>query len=170
MSIWKHLIAILALPVTVTLVIPIAIIYSTHNLNGGWSLPEPINFFSLMIGGALIGAGLALMFKTISLFATIGQGTLAPWAAPQKLVVQGIYRHVRNPMISGVFCILLGEASLFGSSALLMWTVFVVLINSLYRPLIEEPGLERRFGAEYVLYKKNVPRWIPRRSPWSNTE
>ncbi|MHA2314349.1 MAG: methyltransferase family protein [Candidatus Hermodarchaeia archaeon] len=32
----------------------------------------------------------------------------------------------------------------------------------------EEPDLERRFGDEYRQYKRNVPRWIPRRSPWTS--
>ena len=55
------------------------------------------------------------MVWTNRLFATIGHGTLAPWNPPEKLVVRGVYRHVRNPMITGVFCILLGEAVFFGS-------------------------------------------------------
>jgi len=41
-----------------------------------------------------------------------------------------------------------------------------VLVNAIYIPLVEEPGLERRFGDDYFLYKKNVPRWIPRLRPW----
>jgi protein-S-isoprenylcysteine O-methyltransferase Ste14 len=69
-------------------------------------------------------------------------------------------------MISGVFCILLGEALIFGSMVLLTWFVMVVIINLIYIPLLEEPGLEQRFGADYVLYKQNVPRWIPRLTPW----
>jgi hypothetical protein len=28
--------------------------------------------------------------------------------------------------------------------------------------------LERRFGDDYILYKKNVPRWIPRLNPWKS--
>jgi protein-S-isoprenylcysteine O-methyltransferase Ste14 len=40
-------------------------------------------------------------------------------------------------------------------------------VNAIYIPLLEEPGLERRFGADYVLYKRNVPRWIPRLRAWS---
>jgi protein-S-isoprenylcysteine O-methyltransferase Ste14 len=30
----------------------------------------------------------------------------------------------------------------------------------------EEPGLERRFGGDYRAYKLNVPRWLPRHTPW----
>jgi protein-S-isoprenylcysteine O-methyltransferase Ste14 len=106
------------------------------------------------------------VIKTNMLFATIGKGTLAPWTPTRKLVVRGVYRHVRNPMISGVFCILLGEALLFGSPNLFTWFMIFVLINITYIPLFEEPGLEKRFGQDYLIYKKNVPRWIPRRKPW----
>ena len=95
-----------------------------------------------------------------------GKGTLAPWDETRRLVVRGPYRYVRNPMLSGVFSILLGEALLLGSPPLLLWFVGVVVANTLYMPLVEEPGLRRRFGAEYDVYCANVPRWIPRLRPW----
>src|SRR5215470_14577043 len=84
----------------------------------------------------------------------------------QKLVVRGVYRFVRNPMISGVLSILLGEAALFASPALLWWFVVAAAVNIVYIPLSEERGLERRFGDDYLAYKRNVPRWIPRLKPW----
>jgi protein-S-isoprenylcysteine O-methyltransferase Ste14 len=40
-------------------------------------------------------------------------------------------------------------------------------MNWVYFVLQEEPGLERRFGDDYRAYKRNVPRWIPRRTPWT---
>jgi protein-S-isoprenylcysteine O-methyltransferase Ste14 len=69
-------------------------------------------------------------------------------------------------MISGVLCILLGEAILFGSLPLFYWFVFFLVGNLIYMPLVEERDLERRFGEDYILYKQNVPRWIPRSRPW----
>ena len=60
---------------------------------------------------------------------------------PQKLIVRGIYRHVRNPMIARRFLILLGEAVFFGSLPLLGWFAAAVLLNVIYIPLVEEPGL-----------------------------
>lgn len=84
----------------------------------------------------------------------------------QKLVVRGVYQHVRNPMITGVCCILLGEAIFFGSLWLLGWFGIVVAVNMIYIPLAEERGLAKRFGDDYLLYKRNVPRWIPRLTPW----
>jgi protein-S-isoprenylcysteine O-methyltransferase Ste14 len=70
-------------------------------------------------------------------------------------------------MISGVFFILLGEAILVGSIPLASWLILFVLLNLIYIPLFEEPGLERRFGDDYRLYKQHVPRWIPRLRAWS---
>ena len=69
-------------------------------------------------------------------------------------------------MISGVMAILLGETILFGSISLVYWFLAFVLVNAIYMPLFEEPGLEQRFGDDYIRYKQNVPRWIPRLKPW----
>ena len=69
-------------------------------------------------------------------------------------------------MISGVLAILLGEAAFFASAPLLFWFAAVFIVNAVYFPLAEEPGLRRRFGAEYDAYRANVPRWVPRLRPW----
>jgi protein-S-isoprenylcysteine O-methyltransferase Ste14 len=82
------------------------------------------------------------------------------------LVVQGPYRHVRNPMISGVLGVLLGESALLGSLPLLAWSGVFWLANAVYIPLVEERGLEDRFGDDYRAYREHVPRWLPRLSPW----
>ena len=119
-----------------------------------------------LVGAALIAAGLALVAWTVALFAREGTGTLAPWDPTSRLVVLGPYRHVRNPMISGVLAILLGEAALFASSALLVWFATVFAVNAVYMPLVEEPALRKRFGADYDAYRANVPRWLPRLRPW----
>ena len=76
------------------------------------------------------------------------------------------YAYVRNPMITGIFLILTGEACLLGSYAIGIWTVLFLVINLIYFPLSEEPGLRARFGKEYDTYCKNVPRYIPRLTPW----
>jgi protein-S-isoprenylcysteine O-methyltransferase Ste14 len=119
-----------------------------------------------VLGGALICLGLLLLVATIRLFVTVGKGTLAPWNPPRRLVIRGIYRHVRNPMIAGVFIILLGEAVLAASLPLLGWFAVFVIVNAVYISLFEEPGLVRRFGDNYLAYQQNVPRWIPRLRPW----
>ena len=57
-------------------------------------------------------------------------------------------RHVRNPMIAAVLAVLAGEATLFGSLALLIWFTAFFALNHAFFCLHEEPGLRRRFGEE----------------------
>jgi len=147
-------------------VVPAIILFTTRAAGSAWPLSVPQNYGLFVIGIFFIASGLILMVRTIALFAKAGNGTLAPWAPPEKFVVQGIYRRVRNPMISGVFFVLLGECLLFSSIALFAWFLVFVIMNVIYIPFFEEPGLERRFGREYLIYKGNVPRWIPRLRPW----
>jgi protein-S-isoprenylcysteine O-methyltransferase Ste14 len=153
-----------------TVIMPGSLLVQTNSLHPLWGLPPPLSWLLLIIGVALIVVGLSLLYATIRLFATIGQGTLAPWDATRRLVVVGIYRHVRNPMMTGVFAILVGEALLSGSPAVLTWTVVAIAVTVVYIPLSEERGLVERFGATYLDYQRNVPRWIPRRTPWSPPE
>jgi protein-S-isoprenylcysteine O-methyltransferase Ste14 len=144
-----------------------ALIAATTDIEIGWGLDGAAAALPVALGVALIAAGLAIWTWTVRLFARIGEGTLAPWDATRHLVVEGPYRHMRNPMITGVFAVLLGEAALLGSPGILIWAVVFFAINAVYFPLSEEPGLEQRFGDEYREYRENVPRWIPRRTPWS---
>ena len=158
MSLARQLAAVGLLPVTVTLVVPGLILWRNGAEGGGWAL--------VLVGAVLVAAGVALVAWTATLFARIGRGTIAPWDPTSRLVVLGPYRHVRNPMISGVLAILLGEAAIFASVPLLLWFAGVFAVNALYLPLVEEPGLRKRFGADYDAYRANVPRWLPRLSPW----
>ena len=153
----RHLSAILLLPVTVTVLVP-ALLVSSNGAALTWgAIP----------GAAFVAVGLALVGRTVALFARVGEGTLAPWDPTRRLVVVGPYRYVRNPMISGVLAILIGETLAFWSGALLVWTAAVFALNAIYMPLIEEPGLRSRFGADYDRYCENVRRWVPRLRPWT---
>lgn len=89
-----------------------------------------------------------------------------PWDPTRKLIVAGLYQHVRNPMILSILILQIGEALLFNSWGMGILAALFFVINTVYFIASEEPGLEKRFGKEYVEYKKNVPRWIPRIKPW----
>ena len=69
-------------------------------------------------------------------------------------------------MISGVVFVLFGEALLLGSRPHLLWALLFLAVNLVYIPLLEEPLLERRFGAAYREYCRHVPRIMPRLRPW----
>jgi protein-S-isoprenylcysteine O-methyltransferase Ste14 len=164
---WRHLISILVFPVTMTLVIP-ALIAMAAGLRAP-DLGSTLTVGLAIIGGLLIAGGLGLWTWTVVLFDRVGKGTLGVgnvMGEPVNLVVRGPYRHVRNPMITGVLCILLGEAAVTASAWLLLWFVIFFTAQVIAIRFWEEPHLTRRYGSEYLTYRHNVPRWIPRISPW----
>jgi len=95
-------------------------------------------------------------------FALRGRGTPAPIDPPRKLVVEGPYRIVRNPMYWSVFLVMAGEALLFRSLTLVEWAAGFFAGTMLFVALYEEPTLRRKFGAEYEEYCRQVGRWRPR--------
>jgi protein-S-isoprenylcysteine O-methyltransferase Ste14 len=169
-SLWilRHLVAVLVLPLTVAVVIPIWLARRSGVSLAAGSSPSAIGLQA--VGLVLLAVGLLLFAASLRRFVAEGRGTLAPWDPPQRLVVRGPYRHVRNPMISGVVLVLFGEALLLRSSSHLLWAVTFFGINALYIPLLEEPLLERRFGADYREYHRNVPRLLPRLRPWERDD
>jgi len=166
LTVLRHLLSILLLPVTVTIVVPYVLVSSRAQGLWAWPPSGGLDIALRIAGAGLIGLGLGLMVATNQKFATVGRGTLAPWDPPRRFVVAGVYRYVRNPMISGVLAILFGEAAVLRSEAVLEWALVFFLVNAVYIPLIEEPMLERRFGESYREYKAHVRRWLPRRTPW----
>ena len=158
---WQLIKAVIILPGTALVYVPTALLW-IH----GWDMAQ-IDQPRLWIAVVLSLAGAAMAGWTMSLFRRIGRGTPAPWAPPQKLVVMGPYRYVRNPMITSVLVMLVAEALFFASWQLIGWMAVFFIANNIYFPLFEEKGLEKRFGDDYHTYKKNVPRWIPRLSPWT---
>lgn len=164
----QHLLSILVLPFNVLITIPALVLYFTNDFNWGLGFKGNQAYFFYFLAILFISIGLYLMASTIRLFAKIGKGTLAPWNPTQKLVVAGLYRHVRNPMITGVLFILIGETILFGSKFLLAWFLLFFFVNHIYFLLSEEPGLQKKFGSSYERYRQNVPRWLPRLQQWQD--
>jgi protein-S-isoprenylcysteine O-methyltransferase Ste14 len=160
----RHLLAIAVLPVMVAVVVPVWI-WRSDSIRlrigaSGWQLPTQA------AGVLLLLVGLALFISSLRRFATEGQGTLAPWDPPKRLVVRGPYRYVRNPMISGVVFVLFAEALIILSRSHFIWALTFLGLNLVYIPLLEEPMLRQRFGDAYIEYCRHVPRLLPRGRPW----
>jgi protein-S-isoprenylcysteine O-methyltransferase Ste14 len=158
-SILKHLFSFI-LPLTVLVIVPFAI-------ESKFTISVAIEF---LIGTLFATVGIVILAVTASDLRRFGKGTIAPWNPTRKLVVNGLYLYVRNPMITGVLTALLGESLIFHAISIFVWLIMFFVINNIYFVLSEEPGLVKRFGAEYLEYKRNVPRWIPRLKPWDGNE
>ena len=131
--------------------------------------PEFAKPIAQAAGASLAAMGVLLLVDSFARFAIKGLGTPAPVFPPKHLVVSGLYRHVRNPMYVGVVSAILGQALMFASTTLAIYGAFMWLGFHLFVLGYEEPTLRETFGAEYDTFRKNVPRWIPRLTPWRQT-
>jgi protein-S-isoprenylcysteine O-methyltransferase Ste14 len=113
-------------------------------------------------------AGFAVALRCIWDFGWTGRGTPAPFVPPQRLVVVGFYRYVRNPMYVGFFTGWIGLWVIFGraNAAAILIALLVILAVNLFVRFYEEPTLRRLFASDYDTYCRNVPRWFPRLRPW----
>jgi protein-S-isoprenylcysteine O-methyltransferase Ste14 len=122
-------------------------------------LPTSLN---IIVSVPILAIGLFVMIWSILHFIKV-KGTPVPFNPPPKLVTNGPYAHVRNPMLTGVFVLLFGLGVLFRSISLVsIFTPLFILLNVWELKAIEERELERRLGKDYVEYKKRVPMFIPR--------
>ena len=160
----RQLVAIVILPLNVAVIVPVWLAQrnGTPLVLGAGILQLALQALGLV----LLCLGLVLFGASLRRFMREGQGTLAPWDPPRRLVVRGPYRYVRHPMISGVLLVLFGEAGLLLSRPQLEWALVFLVLNLVYIPLVEEPMLIDRFGADYREYRRHVPGLLPRWRPW----
>ena len=167
MEAWKHLRAIILLPGVVTLVIPGIILWRTGMDSWGlWQSVPAIEDHPAHHRGHLHLPGAPAHDRHDPPLRDGGQGYARPVGAaaeargtghllpcPQSDDVRGTLRPARGGGTRGV-------------PAAFCWFAFAGVVYAVYIPLSEEPGLVKRFGEEYLTYKQNVPRWIPRLTPW----
>jgi protein-S-isoprenylcysteine O-methyltransferase Ste14 len=128
---------------------------------------EPAPLSLRVLGVLLIAAGVGFLLHAFARFVIEGLGTPAPVAPPKRLVVGGVYRYVRNPMYLAVGSTIVGQALLLGQPELLAYAAAFGAVVLCFVRLYEEPLLARQFGESYETYRRAVPGWLPRLTPWS---
>lgn len=120
--------------------------------------------FSIRIIPAAVLMALGTFFLAASTKAQreIGRGTPMPLNATQKLVVEKPYSYCRNPLYFGLITFFLGISITIGSASSLIMVLIFSTIILLYIKLIEEKELEKRYGIDYLEYKKTTPMLLPR--------
>jgi protein-S-isoprenylcysteine O-methyltransferase Ste14 len=149
----RSLLFLILIPGTVAGYIPFRILRTSREL-----FIPPVSISGVLASGLAL-LGVYVLVRCVWDFLSFGRGTLAPFDPPRRLVVRGLYRLTRNPMYNGVVALLLGEAWLFRSSALLQYAILVFVIFHLVVVVYEEPALESRFAGSYRVYRVAVPRW-----------
>lgn len=123
------------------------------------SIPSAVRF---PVAVVLLVSGVPIVLLTILHFLRI-KGTPIPFNPPTKLVTNGLYGIIRNPMHLGWTIILIGLAVLMQSFTLLVIFIPIfILVHILYLKFVEEKELGKKFGQAYLDYKKRVPMFIPR--------
>lgn len=134
-------------------------------LSDGWHSRAAL-WYLRVPAAVLILAGLVVVVHAFARFVTEGFGTPAPVAPPKHLVVGGFYRYVRNPMYVAVVSLIIGQGLWLAQPSVLIYGVIAWTAMALFVKFYEEPTLAKTFGAQYEEYRRHVPAWIPRRSPW----
>src|ERR671911_3085074 len=113
----------------------------------GWQVREPVPYWApvRVLGVILLVAGLIVLIQAFVRFVMEGFGTPVPVAAPERLVVGGVYRYVRNPMYVAVLAAIVGQALLLGQLGLLLYAAGAWLVVAAFVRWYEEPTLTRRF-------------------------
>ena len=162
----EYLKVVLILPGNVLVTIPLLIFLFTRNLYS-YSL---VDFRSAVfyLGIFFLALGLLLAIWSVRTFYSKGgEGTPGPWRPISNLVISGPYQYVRNPMLLGVFLLLLFESIYLTSMPLFYWLVVFVIINIIYFKNFEEKELIKRFGKNYEDYKSKVPMFFPKLIPYN---
>jgi len=111
----------------------------------------------------LFATGGAIYAWCIFDFASFGRGTPFPLDPPKIFVKRGLYRYSRNPMYVGVLTVIGGWAVFYRSIPVSIYGLLVALSFHCFVVFFEEPRLRKRFGPEYELYCREVPRWLAQR-------
>jgi protein-S-isoprenylcysteine O-methyltransferase Ste14 len=137
-----------------------------------WEVREPLPYWGPLrvVGAVLIVLAAIVLVHAFVRFVVEGAGTPAPVAPTERLVVAGLYRHVRNPMYLAVVSLIVGQALVLGQPALLLYAAAVGAAMAMFVHGYEEPTQTRQFGEEYDAYCRAVPRWWPRLRPWTRDE
>ncbi len=134
----------------------LAVGFGLEALLPGSSVPDALAW---ILGGVLLLAGLALLFSFERTFSQ-KKTPANPWRPTTAIATDGPYRITRNPAYVGMALVYLGIALLSQALWVLVPLPFVLAIIDRGVIVREERYLERKFGQEYLDYKRNVRRWI----------
>jgi len=143
--------------------IPWTLIVPLPRLDVKLGLPSfSFGAINIIIGCILGAIGVFYAWGSIGSQIFKAKGTPVPLIPTQKLLVSGVFKQCRNPMIFGTLCLYTGIAVFVGSICGILFNILFAALLIIYVKLVEERELEMRFGQEYLNYKARTPFIIPR--------
>jgi protein-S-isoprenylcysteine O-methyltransferase Ste14 len=136
------------------------VVLPSQVLSGAGVSRPPVAGVMQVAGLAVAVCGAALALACIATFVFVGKGTPAPFDPPRRLVVNGPYRWMRNPMYVGAVIAMLGAALYYQSAALAAYAAGFLTATHLFVVAYEEPTLREAFDGAYERYCQRVPRWL----------
>ena len=115
--------------------------------------------WSIITGIAILLLGVTLRFWAALIFYTGGIEFLA-LAAQQNIVKKAPFSFSRNPLMLSNILIALAIVLIVGSITGFVIPLIVFMVSHLWVVFYEEKNLEKKFGKEYLDYKKEVRRWL----------
>lgn len=109
--------------------------------------------FAILLSGVV---GLAAAIRTMWRAKT----TVDPYRATTAIVTNGLFRFSRNPIYVSDTLIYMGVSLTLNAwwapalTPVLVWIIHILVIAR------EEEYLERKFGDEYLRYKRQIRRWF----------
>jgi protein-S-isoprenylcysteine O-methyltransferase Ste14 len=145
------------------LFIGLLLIFLPNRILSATGIIRPSAIGAWQVAGMLLGAsGATVALTCILTFVFVGRGTPAPFDPPRRLVVQGPYRLLRNPMYLGAGLALAGAALFYQSIPLFIYAGLFLLLSHAFVVLYEEPTLRQTFERDYDEYCRRTGRWWPK--------
>ena len=142
-------------PPIVTLVSALLIFFSKE------LFPNYAFDYQSMLSIVIFVSGLMILISAVSLFKK-KETTVNPMN-PEKassLVVDGVFKHTRNPMYLGMSVVLLSISIQFNLIGGLLIVSFFMAYITVFQIIPEEEAMEENFGEEYLSFKRSTRRWI----------
>lgn len=164
-SLYQRILATGLAGILFLILIPALLIFVLPKLDKILGFPSlSFGIINIVVGGVIVIIGGFYALWSIFSQITRARGTPLPMMATQKLLIDGPFKHCRNPMAFGAIFAYFGVSIIVGSlSSIFLVLIFLILLI-LWIKKVEEEELEIRFGQEYVDYKNATPFMIPR--PW----
>jgi len=135
-------------------------------LCAGWVLMQLRaldRIFGMASPAWLILPGIALLLAGGSVVLWCAALLSTPGIVPTEFVAFGPFRYVRNPMALGAVAMICGLGFFCRSISIVIFSAIFLFAMHGFVVVVEEPGLEKRFGQSYLQYRRAVNRWIPGR-------